>query len=268
MAREGLTKGASIVLTAAVTAWISAAGCAGDQSKKGLNYGDSARAAYEEAYEDFEDDNCLEAEPAFREVRREYPYSRYAALAELRVSDCLFQDGKYQEAVQAYRQFVRFRPSHPEVPYARFKVAESYFKQIPEDWLLSPPSYERDQGSTREALRQIRKFLLDYPEDKHVPEARDMAVDALTLLARHELYAAEFYLSHDQPKAAIMRLETLLNAYAGSAVEPEALLLLGRTHLNLRQRAQALEAFQAIIERFPKSGYAKEARAYLDELTG
>ena len=87
----------------------AAAGCAGQT--KVLSYGDNARKAYAEALDDFFDDECLQAEPAFRNVRRLYPYTRFAALAELRVADCLFKDGKYAEAIQAYEAFVRYRPS-------------------------------------------------------------------------------------------------------------------------------------------------------------
>src|SRR5690606_20256309 len=111
----------------------------------------------------------------------EYPYSRFAALAELRVADCLLMQGKHAEAISAYRQFVRGRPSHRQVPFARFKVAEAYYEQMPEDWLLSPPAHERDQGPTRDALQQLRGFIVDYPEDARVPKAQDMVRAALAL---------------------------------------------------------------------------------------
>ena len=247
---------------------LAATACGGSQQGRDLSYGENARDAYAAAMEDFEDEDCLEAEPAFRRVRREFPYSRYAALAELRAADCLFLENKQQEAITAYRRFVRNRPSHPEVPYARFKISESYFEQIPDDWLLAPPAHERDQGPTREALRQLRRFILDFPEDDRVERARELTRNALSLLARHELYVAGFYLDRDHPEAAIGRLETLLRAYEGSGVEPQAMLLLGRTYLDLRDRAQARRTFRELIDRYPESGYAEQARAYLRELGG
>lgn len=242
------------------------AACGGTQTGESLTYGESAEAAYEAAMADFRDGDCLDAEPAFTKVRREYPYSRFAALAELRIADCKMEQRSFPEAVQAYRQFVRNRPSHREVPYARFKIAEAHFRQIPDDWLLSPPAHERDQGPTQEALRQLRRFILDFPDDERVERAQEMAREALALLARHELYVAEFYLDRDEPLAAVGRLRTLLTAYEGSGVEPEALLLLGRTYLELRDRHQARQAFEQLVERYPRSGYAAQARGYLDEL--
>ena len=148
-------------------------------------YGEEARTAYDRALVLFRDGNCLEAEPKFASVRRQYPYSRFAALAELRVSDCKFEQKQYAEAIAGYREFVRFRPSHVEVVYARYRIAESYFSQIPADWFLVPPSYERDQGAAQDALGQLRRFILDFPEDTRVAEARRMEQRCLALLAEH-----------------------------------------------------------------------------------
>ena len=38
-------------------------------------------------------------------------------------------------------------------PTAAFKIGEAYHKQIPTDWFLAPPSYEKDQGPVLDALR-------------------------------------------------------------------------------------------------------------------
>jgi len=91
----------SIFVATLSSAVIAAPGC-GTTSSASLDYTDKARLAYAEALDDFYDDECLQAEPAFRNVRRLYPYTRFAALAELRAADCMYKDGKYTEAIQAY----------------------------------------------------------------------------------------------------------------------------------------------------------------------
>lgn len=241
-------------------------GCGASQNTRALSYGENARRSYENAFHAFEDGDCLTGLPLFRRIRSEYPYSRYAALAELRIADCNVQQNNYTEAIRAYRAFVRHRPAHPEVPYARFKIAEAYYKQIPGDFFLSPPPHERDQTSTRSALRQLRRFLLDHPESDHVEEARNMVRAALRLLAQHELYVAGFYLNRDRPRAAVGRLRHLLDVYDGSGVEPEALLLLGRVFLHMREVRDAQRTFEELIQRFPESGYAEQAREFLRRL--
>ena len=242
--------------------------CAGSGDNANLNYGDNARLAYSEALDEFYDDNCLEAEPMLRNVRREFPYTRFAALAELRLADCMFREHKYVEAIQAYRQFTRYRPSHVEIPYARYMVARSNFEQIPSEWLLSPPAHERDQHYAQESLRLIRRFLLDYPEDTLVRPAKRMADKALAQLARHEFYVASFYVGRTHLLAAVGRLRTLLRSYPGTELEPEALYLLGETYLDLQDPKGARGAFQELLKRFPGSEFASRARGHLTDLGG
>lgn len=240
----------------------------GSSSGSGMAYGENAQADYERALLSFRKDNCLDAEPQFRAVRRKYPYSRYAALAELRVADCKMKQDEWAEAITAYRQFVRFRPSHSQIPYARFRIAQAHFEQIPSEWLLSPPSHERDTQSTQEALRQLRRFILDFPEDQRVAEAQDLIQKALKILAAHELYVARFYLRRDAYPAVVNRLRTMLTSYDGSGLEAEALLLLGETYLEMRDREQARRAFQELVDRYPEADEADDARGQLRSLGG
>ncbi|MEM6962180.1 MAG: outer membrane protein assembly factor BamD [Myxococcota bacterium] len=220
----------------------------------------TAQQSYEDALADFRDDRCIDAEPSFRQVRREFPYSRFAALAELRIADCLLMQDSHAEAIQAYRQFVRFRPSHPEVPYARFKVAQAYYDQIPTSWFLVPPSYERDQEPTRQALSKLRRFVVDFPEDPRIQEAKEMSERCLRLLAQHEFAIAKFYRRQEADRAVIIRLRTLLRTYEGSGLEPEALWMLGQAHVRMDQVDLAREAFRELISRFPQSEPAQKAR--------
>jgi len=256
------------VVGLACSLWLLTSGCASSSKVGALNYGDNARKAYAEALDNFYDGECLQAEPAFRNVRRLYPYTRFAGLAELRVADCQYHDGKFAEAIQSYEQFVRYRPSHVEVPYARFMIALAHFDQIPSSWLLSPPAYEREQHFTHDALRLLRRFIVDNPKDPLVPRAERMAKRAIRQLAAHELYVARFYLDRDYPVAAIGRLRTLITSYPTSGYEPEALLLLGETYLDLKDTEQAKRAFQEIPQRFPRSTFVPKAKSHLSQLGG
>ena len=35
--------------------------------------------------------------------------------------------------------------------YAQFKIGNAYWKILPDDWFLVPPSYEKDQTATHDA---------------------------------------------------------------------------------------------------------------------
>lgn len=250
---------------AAVVLGALASGC-GAAPATALSYGESARRDYERAMDAYADGDCLTAEPLFQNVVREYGYSRYAALAELRVADCELAQLHYSEAIRRYRAFVRARPTHVHIDYANFQIALAYYRQIPGDFFLSPPREERDQTPTRSALRVVRRFLREYETSEHMTEARRIEHECLALLARHELYAAGFYLLRDHPAATIIRLETLLREYTGSGLEPDALLLLGRTYLHMRDLHLARQAFENLRTTYPESGLVVQANAFLERL--
>ena len=251
----------SFLLVLALCLWACGGGTS--ERRRQRSYSSEAERRYQQALADMDDDNCLAAEPEFRKIRRSFPFSRFAALAELGVADCLLKQGKHAEAIQAFRRFVRFRPSHQRVPYARFRTAEAYFEQVPEDWFLMAPAHERDQHPTREAVKHLRRFIEDFSRHRLVPRARHLMRRATTLLARHELYVARFYWRRDHVPAVVGRLRSLLETYAGSGVEPAAMLLLGRAHFQLGEGDAARAVLRDLIERHPESQQAASARDLL-----
>ncbi len=250
----------------------SSSGTLGQDRAAAKNKGSSlmadedARGAYERALLDFRRGDCLGALPVFKEIRTEFPYSRFSALSELRIGDCQFKNEEYPEAISTFRQFVRIRPSHKEIPYARFKIAEAYYQQLPGGWFMTPPEHERDQSAARDALIQLRRFVVDFPEDPRVPEAQRLMEECMSMLAEHELYVARFYLKRDAYRGAAARLRGLLASYPGSGAEPEALLLLGRVYLQLEEVESARQTFDELVERFPETNEATKARGFLGRM--
>ena len=253
---------ALVVLVAACTGGTGT----GKSGKSLLKPEDDARAAYERALLSFRRGDCLNAEPTFQEIRREFPYSRFAALSELRIGDCQFKNESYPESIQTYRQFVRIRPSHREVPYARFRIAEAYYNQIPGGWFMTPPPHERDQTAARDALIQLRRFVVDYPDDQRVPDANKLMAECMSLLAAHEFYVARFYLQRDAYRGVISRLRGLLAAYPGSEVEPQALLLLGQVYVETEQVEAAKGTLAELVQRYPDTDEAKRAKNILGKI--
>lgn len=230
-----------------------------------FQYAEDAKRAYDEAMAAFEDKNWELAKELFREVRRKYSYSRYARLAELRMADADWEADKLAEAIAGYRTFVRTHRTDAEVPYARYRIVKGLFNQV-SDTLLLPPAEERDQATTREAYRELRSFLQDYPAGKFAPEAEHMLKVVTGRLVRHELYVARYYLKRDNFEATVARVQYALRTYDASGLEPEAIVLLGETYLKMHKKAEAKEAFEQILAKYPESPFATPARNFLDEL--
>src|SRR5262249_47509148 len=150
------------------------------------------------------------------------------------------------DAIRGFRQFIHdHRSDTEEVAYARSRIAEAQFQQIPDSVLL-PAAEERDQATVFDAYKELRGFLHDYPNAKESAHIRELLADVTARLVRHELYVARFYLNKDNYEAAVARIQYALRNFSAavevggelvgdSGLEPEALLLLGQTYLKMHK---------------------------------
>ena len=270
------------VLFVLLAAWPS--GCAsedvkGKQIKGETVYSGSARRNYEKGLEELKDDNYPEAMGYFNRVRTQFPFSKYATLSELAIADLNFARDRYTEAVDGYRTFARSHPTHEKVDtgYVAFKVGESYYKQVPDEWWITPPSHEMDQSPTVDALRELDSFLERYGSNnlpvtrQLVKTARKYRIECARMLAQHELGVGRFYLSgvtqtQPHPRAALWRARTALEKFGATGLEHEALLLMGEAYLDLKDVARAREAFSRLATEYPKTPAGRRARRLLVRL--
>jgi outer membrane protein assembly factor BamD len=234
-------------------------------AKTAEQYQEEARVAYDEAVAAYLDEDWEAAVRLLGEVRRDFSYTRYARLAELRLADAAFRQEKYAEATAAYKSFARDYPSDPEVPYARYRIVRAQFLQSGSS-IFQPPLEERDLSAVQGAYAALQAFLSDYP-DYHRRVELDYMLEVVTgVLVRHELYVARFYLKRDEYPPAIERVQYALSRYQSSGLEPEAVTLMGETYLKMRDRANAVAAFQRVLAEYPASSFAVPARRFLNFL--
>ncbi len=231
-----------------------------------LDYSQSAELLYTEAMDEFDDQDCIEAEPKFQDVRRKFPYSRFAVLAELHIADCQSVQENFAEAAVLYEQFSKAHPTHEDAHYAAYKRGLSYFEMIPSDVFILPPSHERDQSATRDARMVLQNFLKSYPESPWRERALEILSEVVDALVRHEIYVAEFYLSRDDRLAAVVRLENVRVNFEESSLVPDAMFLQAETYLEMNKRKEAREVFEEIIQFYPDHHQSLRAKAYLDHM--
>ena len=242
-------------------------GCASQQTEPmtAQRYAESARRAYEAAMDEYNDRSWESATSMLEQIKREYSYSRYARLAELRLADIDYEQQKYPEAVTAYRSFIHDHPNDDHASYARFRVCKSLFEQTGETILL-PPLEERDLAAANDAYTALQSFIADFPAYARRPEAEYMLQYVTGLLARHELYAARFYLNQDKFEPAVERVQYALKHFRVSGLEPEALVILGETRLKMHQYDEARQVFNTVIAEYPASAFTIAARRFLKYL--
>ena len=183
--------------------------CKSKKTDSILDYSRSAELLYTEALDLFDDQDCAEAEPKFQDVRRKFPYSSFADLAELHIADCQFIQGNHAEAAVLFEQFSKAHPTHEDAHYAAYKRGLCFYEMIPSDIFILPPPHERDQSATRDARTALQSFLKTYKESPWRERAKEILSEVVDALVQHEIYVAEFYLNRDDRQAAAVRLENV-----------------------------------------------------------
>lgn len=240
--------------------------CASSEDAKHVTYSLSAKQNYERGLDELKKENYIEAARYFGYVKQKFPFSKYAGLAELALADTEFARGNYQEAVDSYKSFARLHPTHEKVEdgYVAFRVAECFVKEMPEDFFILPPAYEKDQSAVRDALRELDSARDKYPNSPYAKPATAYRREVLRRLIQHEVYVARFYLDRGHPKAAILRIEGALRRYPDSGQEGELMLALGETHLEMGNAARAKQVFERVRKEYGSNLQVKRAELFLD----
>lgn len=253
------------VAAALMSLCASLVGCAGKPKPAEGDYSGQAKYAYEEGVDAYESSEYIEALKRLNYVRTKFPYSKYAALAALRIADTYFAQQSMPDAIEAYRRFIQLHPTHPDVPYAQFKIGMCYYEQLPGDWFFMPPAYEKDLASTEDAERALAKFLDLHPNSSYADETREKLEIVRQRLADHEFFVATFYLKRDEPRAAASRFEHLLARFPGVGFDEEATFLLGKCFLLLGDVPRAVRTWESLTAKFPDHPLATTAADYINE---
>lgn len=226
-------------------------------------YTEAAVALYERAEHSMKRKDYDGARRQYQAVAREYPFSIYAARAELRIGDAYFNEKSYSAAVEAYRSFSRLRPRHELVPYADYQIVESYVRMMPKQRFFNPPVHERDLTDALLAYREARRYIIRYEEGEYVEKAKEIVAKVADRLAEHELYAAKYYERRDQNVAAMRRYEYLTQSFPESTLIPQALLSMAEAAEKTHHLDKVREAANTLASKFPDAKEGEKAQDVL-----
>lgn len=231
-----------------------------------VKYDSQAEQEYVAGVTALDDRDFPDAQKILERVRTKYPYSKYGALAELRLADLRYEQGKFIEAADAYQGFVKIHPSSPQVDYAAYRAAMSRWADAPTEFFLFPPVHERDLAQISKAADGLASFVEKFPDSRYAPDAREKLARARDILADRDWYAYEFYKKREKWQGAAFRLERLMKDFPGSAREPEALWQLADVYVKLSERFKAQKTLQTLIVKYPASAQRGNAEKLLVDL--
>jgi outer membrane protein assembly factor BamD len=197
----------------------------------------------------------------FRQLVDSYPTSQYRADAKLGIGDTYLGERSaesYVLAINEYREFLSFYPTHERAHYAQFKLAMSYFYQM--------RSAMRDQTETRDAIRELQNYVTRYADKPLIDEARQKLREAKDRLADWNMGVAMHYYRIKWYPGVIGRLVPLLKEDPEYTRRDEAYYYLGETMLKINQPAQALPYFERLVKEFEQSEYLERTQKRIAEL--
>lgn len=241
-------------------------GCANQKNQKRLSYSEGAKQLYKRGRAQLKGSNNQAARKIFQKIKRKYPFSEYATLAELSIADSYFNGTKYLQAIDTYKLFSKLHPTHPQVGYAFYQSALGYYNLRPWQWFLVPANYEKDPSTTLQAINAFREFLKTFPNHKKSKDAKKHLDLCLSQLAKHELLVADFYKKQNKHQAVVWRMQHLLSKYPKIGYDAEAHFKMASAMIKLKQTGSAKIALESILKQHPTSSFAKKATAQLAKL--
>ncbi len=187
-----------------------------------ISDGDPA-ALFQDAESEIKGDRYQLAIDKLRMLKSKFPYSNFAAEAQLRIADVYFLQELYQEAALSYETFRDLHPKHAKAAYALFRVGESYQADV-------PGNLARDLSTAGKAIAAFEDFVRQYPQDQRLPQARKAISEGRALLAKKELLIGNFYFREGHFDSAKGRFEKILARFPETESAGEA-----------RERLQASE---------------------------
>jgi len=154
-----------------------------------------------------------------------YPDSEYIARAKLAIADSWYAEGGSASQAQAeieYKDFITFFPNMPEAAEAQLKIANIHYQQMEKP--------DRDYTHAMRAEEEYRQLIMQFPDSKLVPEAKQRLREVQEIIAEREFRVGRFYYLRQSYPASIARLRSLVDKYPLYSKADEALYLLGQAY--------------------------------------
>jgi outer membrane protein assembly factor BamD len=246
--------------------------CASGPKKPPVGIMEPDKFLAERGTEELNKRHWLTSREYFRQLMDSYPQSTYRADAKLGLADTYLGEGSAESnvlAINEYREFLSFYPTHKRAYYAQYKLGMCHFYQM--------HGPDRDQTETQEAIAELTTFVTRYAttdtgEDGRaqaqlVEEGRARLREARDRLSDSDYRVAYFYLrTQKYPPAAIDRFNAILKGDPEYTRRDAVYFYLAQALLKVNRSAEALPYLDRLIAEFESSEFLEQARKLSETL--
>jgi outer membrane protein assembly factor BamD len=243
-----------------VVAFVSA--CASGPKKPPVGTLEPDKFLWERGTDELNKNHWLTAREYFRQLMDSYPQSTYRADAKLGLADTYLGEGSAESdvlAVNEYREFLSFYPTHERAYYAQFKLGMCHFYQM--------HGPDRDQTETHEAIAELTAFVQRYANSPLIGEGRARLREARDRLSDSDYRVAYFYLRTQKfAPAAIDRFNAILKNDPEYSRRDAVYFFLAQALLKVNRPAEALPYLDRLVTEFESSEYLEQAKKLAETL--
>ena len=243
-----------------VAAFVSA--CASGAKKPPVGTLEPDKFLWERGTDELNKKHWLTSREYFRQLMDSYPQSTYRADAKLGLADTYLGEGSAESdvlAVNEYREFLSFYPTHERAYYAQFKLGMCHFYQM--------HGPDRDQTETHDAITELTAFVQRYANSPLISEGRARLREARDRLSDSDYRVAYFYLRTGKfPPAAIDRFNAILKTDPEYTRRDAVYFFLAQALLKVNRPAEALPYLDRLVSEFETSEYLEQAKKLAETL--
>ena len=251
---------AALSLLLVLLAGLSA--CATGPKKPPVGTLEPDKFLFERGTEELNKKHWLTAREYFRELMDSYPQSQYRADAKLGLADTYLGEGSAESqvlAINEYREFLSYYPTHARADYAQFKLGMAYYYQM--------HGPDRDQSETDEAIAELTRFVEQYPRSALIEEGRKRLREARDRKSDADFRVGYFYLRTQKfPPAAIDRFNAIVKNDPEYTRRDAVYFYLAQALIRMKREAEALPYLDRLISEFEYSEHLEEAKKLAETL--
>jgi outer membrane assembly lipoprotein YfiO len=248
-------------LVAALALVLWAGGCAASRNKIPEGTAQPDKFLFERGTEALNGKKWLSAREFFSTLIDTYPQSTHRAEAKLGLADSYLGEGSLASQVLAlneYREFLSFFPTHARADYALYKTAMAHYYQ------MAKPG--RDQTETREAIKEFDNFFERYPNSALMADAKKYYREALDRRGDSEFSIGLTYVRIKWYPGAEKRFQELLKADPAFTNRDGVYFYLAESLMKLNRQAEALPLLEKLVAEFQQSEFLADAQKRIVEI--
>jgi outer membrane protein assembly factor BamD len=248
-------------IAALVLALAALSGCGPKQAVPTLGQADADKYLFDRGTQYLAKKNWINAREYFRRLVDSYPQSPYRPDAKLGIGDSYIGEGRIDSLIlgaNEFREFLSYFPTNPRTDYAVYRLGLAQFKQM--------LGAQRDQTATKDAIRELKRFLDGFPDSQYRPEVEKLYRQARDRLSESEFKVGYLYYRIGNPIGALNRFTELLKVDPEYTKRDEVIFYTGETLMKMNALAEALPHYERLMKEFEKSKYRQRAEKRVAEV--